>query len=134
MVRPSVTVLVVATDDFADWRLVADVLLETCYDVSEAFGPEYQVVLRLLGGSEFDHHVANWVAAHGPTTTDTAIRVYATAHPADRAEHGDGAVWARDRDLIAQGAQLCLAFCAPGDPLPAIARFATGAGIPVRRV
>ncbi|WP_236246911.1 DciA family protein [Streptomyces sp. CC210A] len=133
-VRPRIAVLVVATDDFADEQLVADVLLETHHDVSEVFGPEHQVVLRLLGESAFDHQVERWAAAHTAATSSTSAPVYVTAHPADHAAHGEGAVWARDRALVAQGPQLCLAFCTPGAPLPAIARLATGAGVPVRCV
>ncbi|MCZ4088547.1 hypothetical protein O1W17_42525, partial [Streptomyces sp. H34-S5] len=115
-------------------QLVADALLETCHDVIEAFGPEHQVTLQLLGESEFDHRVVRWSAAHSAATAGTVAPVYVTFHPADHAAHGEGATWVRDRDLVAQGPQLCLAFCDPGAPLPAIARLATGAGIPVRRI
>ncbi|MFD7667799.1 hypothetical protein [Streptomyces sp. NPDC059788] len=133
-VRPRIVVLAVATDDFADEQLVADVLLETRHDVIEVFGPEHRVVLQLLGESGFDHQVARWAAAHTAATSSTSAPVYVTAHPADHAAHGEGAVWARDRALVAQGPQLCLTFCTPGAPLPAIARLAAGAGIPVRCV
>ncbi|MFI6728754.1 hypothetical protein [Streptomyces atratus] len=133
-VRPRIVVLVVGSDDFVDQQRVADVLLETCHDVIEAFGPEHQVVLRLLGESAFDQCVAHWAAAHTAATAGTSPPVYVTAHPADQAAHGEGARWARDRALIAQGPRLCLAFCTPGAPLPGIVQLAVGAGIPLRRL
>ncbi|MFD6876988.1 MULTISPECIES: hypothetical protein [unclassified Streptomyces] len=131
-VRPRIVVLVVATDDFSDEQLVADVLLETCHDVLEAFGPEHQVALQLLGESAFDRRVAQWAAEHSAATAGTSASVYVSIHSADHAAHGKGAAWARDRALVEQGPQLCLAFCTPSAPLPKIALLATGAGIPVR--
>ncbi|MCX5345912.1 hypothetical protein [Streptomyces atratus] len=132
--RPRILVLVVATDNFADEQLVSDVLLETCYDVIEAFGPEHQVALKVLGESAFDHHVGRWAAAHTSATAGVSAPLYGVVHLPDHAEHGEGATWVRDRSVIAEGPQLCLAFCAPGAPLPAITQLATGAGIPVRRL
>ncbi|WP_331735716.1 DciA family protein [Streptomyces sp. NBC_00057] len=132
--RPRILVLVVATDNFADEQLVSDVLLETCYDVIEAFGPEHQVALKVLGESAFDHHVGRWAAAHTSATAGVSAPLYGMVHLPDHAEHGEGATWVRDRSVIAEGPQLCLAFCAPGAPLPAITQLATGAGIPVRRL
>ncbi|GGR46017.1 hypothetical protein [Streptomyces netropsis] len=93
-------------------------LLDTCHDAIQAFGPKHQVVLWLRGESAFDRHVAHWAAAHTAATAATSALVNATVHPADEAAHGEGATWARDRALIAQGPMLCPTFCAEQVPCP----------------
>lgn len=123
---PRISILVVAEGGFADSQLIDDVLLETCYDVTQAVGIEHEVFLQLTGETAFNELASRWAAAHTAATADIHPPVTAGVY------EDDDSPW--NQKLIDGGPAFCLAFCSSEAALPSLERLACAAGIPVRRV
>lgn len=124
--RPVVRVLVVASEDFADRQFLEDVLLEMWHDITQVIGTEHEIFLQLTGETAFDRQVSDWATAQAAAKPDVNEPFCVGVYRDDDAS-------TRDQRLIDAGTELCLAFCSSEVTLPAPARLALAAGIPVWR-
>ncbi|GAA0897910.1 DciA family protein [Streptomyces rhizosphaericus] len=132
--RP-VAILVATVDANTDHQVLDGVLLETCHDAVQVWGPEHPAILRHTAQTPADQFVADWAAQHTATTAGTSAPVHAVAELADHGRHGAKATEIRDLRLVTiDRPDMCLAICAKNHPIPSLAQLAIRVGLPARQV
>lgn len=128
ILRPT-TVLVVGSANWNDRDRVEDVLLETWHDMVQVYGPENSLIIEHTSDNAAAGSAHLWAERMCPPFP---IASFATT--ADFLAHGgrEQAEAVRDKQLLDQRPDLCLAFLTEADSAPALMRSAQQAGIPVR--
>ena len=128
ILRP-VVVLLVGSADWNDRDCVEDVLLETWHDVSQVYGPDNYLHIEHTSDNGAAGTAQLWAERMCPP-----FPIAAFATTADFLAHGgrEQAEAVRDKALVDQRPDLCLAFLTDADTAPPLMRRAQEAGIPLR--
>nr|WP_024126125.1 hypothetical protein [Streptomyces sp. FR1]AHE38743.1 Hypothetical protein pFRL2_68 [Streptomyces sp. FR1] len=117
---------VVSSEDFTDRQFLEGVLLEMWHDITQVIGSGHEIFLQLTGETSFDRQVSDWATSQAAAKADVTEPFCVGISREDDAS-------AQDQRLIDTNIELCLAFCSSEAALPAPARLALTAGIPVWR-
>jgi YspA, cpYpsA-related SLOG family len=119
--RAAFRILVTGSRDWADEGLIAGALL-----LETSRRPASQAITVVHGGARGADEMAARIAVH--------YAWQAEPHPADWSAHGKGAGFRRNAEMVALGADICLAFIRDGSKgATHCADLAEKSGIPVRR-
>lgn len=122
-------ILVTGSRDWDDARTIWQALATTVLDNTDVGAPVVVVHGACPRGA--DAHAAAWTHL---TQADGRRPVTEERHPADWEQYGKAAGFRRNAEMVALGADVCLAFICNGSRGAShTARLAEQAGIPVRR-